>query len=148
MAAKKATKKTVKKARKTTTKKSATTKKNTRKKVAKTSKKSAKKAPTKKTSTSKRPAKKATSQKAKPKTVVTKTTNTTAHPQAHKSRIAAGVFAIVLGGLGIHKFYLGKVGWGILYILFCWTAIPSIIGFIEGILYLTATDEEFYDKYA
>ncbi|HCO74385.1 MAG TPA: hypothetical protein DIT16_05970 [Clostridium sp.] len=64
-----------------------------------------------------------------------------------KSKIAAGILAILLGGLGIHKFYLGKIGMGILYILFCWTYIPAIIGVVEGIIYLTASDEKFYYKY-
>ncbi len=64
-----------------------------------------------------------------------------------KSRIAAALFAIFLGGLGIHKFYLGRVGWGIVYLLFCWTFIPAIVGFIEGIIYLTMSDEEFIAKY-
>jgi TM2 domain-containing membrane protein YozV len=64
-----------------------------------------------------------------------------------KNKIAAGVLAILLGGLGVHKFYLGQIGMGILYILFCWTSIPSIIGLIEGIIYLTSTDEQFYTKY-
>jgi len=65
-----------------------------------------------------------------------------------KSKVTAGVLAIVLGGLGIHKFYPGKIGMGILYIAFSWTGIPEIAGLIEGILYLTATDEEFQTKYA
>jgi TM2 domain-containing membrane protein YozV len=64
-----------------------------------------------------------------------------------KSRVTAGVLAILLGGLGIHKFYMGKTLLGIVYILFCWTSIPSIIGLIEGILYLVKTDEEFQNKY-
>ena len=64
-----------------------------------------------------------------------------------KSKVTAGVLAIILGGLGIHKFYLGKIGMGILYIAFCWTGIPEIVGLIEGILYLTATDEDFQTKY-
>ncbi len=60
-----------------------------------------------------------------------------------KSRVVAGVFAIVLGSLGVHKFYLGKVGMGILYFVFSWTAIPGLIGLIEGIIYLTQTDAAF-----
>jgi len=64
-----------------------------------------------------------------------------------KNKVAAGVLAILLGGLGIHKFYLGKLGQGILYLIFSWTGIPSIIGLIEGILYLVQTDEEFNAKY-
>lgn len=43
------------------------------------------------------------------------------------------ILAMLLGGLGAHKFYAGKPGQGILYLLFCWTYIPEIIGFIEGI---------------
>ena len=62
-------------------------------------------------------------------------------------RLAAILFAILLGGVGAHKFFLGKVGMGILYLLFCWTCIPGILGLIEGILYLAMTDEEFEAKY-
>ena len=58
-----------------------------------------------------------------------------------KNRILAAVLAIFLGGIGIHKFYCGKIAKGILCILFCWTYIPSIIAFIEGIIYLTESDE-------
>jgi len=64
-----------------------------------------------------------------------------------RNRITAAIFALLLGGLGIHKFYLGRVGQGILYLLFCWIFIPTIIGFIEGIIYLTMTDQEFEAKY-
>ncbi len=64
-----------------------------------------------------------------------------------KSKIAAGLFGIFLGGLGIHKFYLGQIGWGIVYLIFCWTFIPEIAGFIEGIIYLTMSDEAFAAKY-
>jgi len=64
-----------------------------------------------------------------------------------KDRVTAGILAILLGSFGIHKFYLGKVGQGILYLLFFWTAIPGIIGLIEGIIYLTKTDEEFQALY-
>lgn len=64
-----------------------------------------------------------------------------------KSKIAAGLLGIFLGGLGVHKFYLGKVGMGVLYLLFCWTFIPALIGFIEGIVYLCESDAEFARKY-
>lgn len=64
-----------------------------------------------------------------------------------KSKITAGILAILLGSLGIHKFYLGKIGMGILYLVFCWTGITGIIGLIEGIIYLTCKDEEFQAKY-
>ena len=64
-----------------------------------------------------------------------------------KSKITAGILAILLGGFGVHKFYLGKVGMGILYLVFCWTGIPGIVGLIEGIIYLTCSDAEFQTKY-
>lgn len=64
-----------------------------------------------------------------------------------KNRVTAGVLAILLGSFGAHKFYLGKTGIGVLYLLFCWTYIPCIIGFIEGISYLCQTDEKFWSKY-
>ena len=63
-----------------------------------------------------------------------------------KSKLVAGLLGIFLGGLGIHKFYMGKVGMGISYLLFCWTGIPAIIGFIEGIIYLCSNDENFQLK--
>ena len=64
-----------------------------------------------------------------------------------KNKLAAALLAIFLGGLGIHKFYLRKVGMGILYLIFCWTGIPAIIGFIKGIYYLCISDQTFNDKY-
>lgn len=64
-----------------------------------------------------------------------------------KNKIVAGVLAILLGSIGVHKFYLGKVAAGVLYILFCWTGIPSIIALIEGIILLCSTDENFELKY-
>lgn len=64
-----------------------------------------------------------------------------------KDRTVAGILAILLGGFGIHKFYLGKTGQGLLYLCFFWTGIPAIIGFIEGILYLVKSDEEFQERY-
>lgn len=60
-----------------------------------------------------------------------------------KNKMAAGLLAIFLGCFGVHKFYLGKIGMGILYVLFFWTGIPAIIGFIEGIIYLCSNDENF-----
>lgn len=64
-----------------------------------------------------------------------------------KDKVAAGVLGILLGGFGIHKFYLGQPGMGILYLLFCWTGIPAIVGFVEGILYLIQSNDDFNNKY-
>ena len=63
-----------------------------------------------------------------------------------KSKLAAGIIAILLGDFGIHKFYMGKVGMGILYLVFFWTGIPAIIGLVEGIIYLTSSRYDFEMK--
>lgn len=60
-----------------------------------------------------------------------------------KSRMTAALLAFFLGGLGAHKFYLGKVGQGFLYLIFCWTFIPAIVAFIEFFIYLCTSDEDF-----
>jgi TM2 domain-containing membrane protein YozV len=70
-----------------------------------------------------------------------------ANSPSGRNRVAAALFALLLGGLGVHKFYLGKVGQGVLYLIFCWTFIPAIVGFIEGIIYLTKSDQEFAAEY-
>ncbi|HEX8905175.1 MAG TPA: TM2 domain-containing protein [Longimicrobiaceae bacterium] len=60
-----------------------------------------------------------------------------------KDKTVAALLAIFLGGIGIHKFYLGKIGQGILYILLCWTFLPALAGFIEGIMYLVQSEQSF-----
>jgi TM2 domain-containing membrane protein YozV len=64
-----------------------------------------------------------------------------------RNRLTAALFALILGGFGVHKFYLGKVGQGALYLLFFWTLIPLIASLIEGIMYLTMTDGDFAATY-
>ena len=43
------------------------------------------------------------------------------------------VLAIFLGGLGAHRFYLGQFALGFVYLIFCWTFIPAILGVIDAI---------------
>ncbi len=66
-----------------------------------------------------------------------------------EKKVVAGIFGILLGSLGIHKFYLGYTKEGIIQLvvslLTC--GIGGIIGFIEGIIYLTKSDEEFVATY-
>ncbi|MBQ7036537.1 MAG: NINE protein [Clostridia bacterium] len=64
-----------------------------------------------------------------------------------KNKVVAALLAILLGSLGIHKFYLGQSGKGVLYLLFFWTYIPSLLGLIEGITILCSNDENFQIKY-
>lgn len=75
--------------------------------------------------------------------------NKTVTPEENK-RVLAGILAIVLGAFGVHKFVLGYTQEGIIMliitVLTCGT-VSSIIGLIEGIIYLTKTDEEFIEMY-
>jgi TM2 domain-containing membrane protein YozV len=69
------------------------------------------------------------------------------------NRIAAGVIGILLGSLGIHKFILGLTTPGIIMLLVTlltcgWGAlVMGPIGLVEGIIYLSKNDEEFYQVY-
>ena len=69
-------------------------------------------------------------------------------PGADK-KIVAGILGIVAGGFGIHKFILGYTTEGIIQIVltFITCGIGSIIGLVEGIIYLTKSDEEFVRTY-
>ncbi len=64
-------------------------------------------------------------------------------------KVLAGVLAIMLGSFGIHKFILGYTKEGVLQILmsFFSCGLASVIPFVEGIIYLTKSDEEFYQIY-
>lgn len=64
----------------------------------------------------------------------------------YKSRIAAAALAIFAGIFGGHRFYLGQ-WWGVFYILFFWTYIPLIVGFIEGIVFLCTSQKSWNEKY-
>lgn len=66
-----------------------------------------------------------------------------------KSKVVAGLLAFFffIGGFGVHRFYLGEVGKGLLYLLFSWTTIPFIISFIDGIALLSMDDDLFDKKY-
>ncbi|MGA1873615.1 MAG: TM2 domain-containing protein [Thermoplasmatota archaeon] len=64
-----------------------------------------------------------------------------------KSRVVYGILAILLGGLGIHKFYIGNVAHGIFYILLSCVGIGGILGLVSGIMALIKSDEEFHQRY-
>ena len=64
-----------------------------------------------------------------------------------KSKTTAGLLALLLGGIGVHKFYLGRGGQGILYLLFCWTFLPAVLGLIDAVVLLTMNDHDFHLKY-
>jgi len=64
-----------------------------------------------------------------------------------KSRIIAAVLSFFLGSWGGQHFYLGNIGKGVLSIIFSFTLIPAIIGVIDGINFLTMSDDKFNLKY-
>ena len=80
------------------------------------------------------------------------TTQTTTYPGAEK-KIAAGICGILLGALGIHKFILGYKTQGLIMLLVTILSlgilgwVSGILGLIEGIIYLTKTDEQFSNTY-
>ncbi len=66
------------------------------------------------------------------------------------NRVAAGICGILLGSLVVHKFILGYTKEGIIMLvisLFTCGSVSGIIGLIEGIIYLTKSDEEFVRTY-
>lgn len=67
---------------------------------------------------------------------------------ALKSKTVAGLLAIFLGSFGAHRFYLRSYGWGIVYLLFCWTLIPGLLGVVEGVRYLLMEESKFAAKYS
>lgn len=77
--------------------------------------------------------------------------NTPSYPktQPENKKIVAGVLALLLGSLGVHKFILGYTTEGIIQIVISIVTcgVGGIIPFIEGILYLVKSDEEFYQTY-
>jgi len=66
-----------------------------------------------------------------------------------EKKIVAGICGILLGAFGVHKFILGYTKEGIIMLvvslLTC--GLMGIVGLIEGIIYLTKTDQEFVDTY-
>ncbi|HBF33466.1 TPA: hypothetical protein DDW35_02760 [Candidatus Sumerlaeota bacterium] len=68
-------------------------------------------------------------------------------------KIPAGICGILLGALGVHKFILGYTTEGIIMLLVSLltcgvgATVMSVIGLIEGIIYLTKTDEDFVNTY-
>lgn len=68
-------------------------------------------------------------------------------------RVVAGILGILLGSLGIHKFILGYTNQGIIMLAITFVTcgigagLTALIGLIEGIIYLTKSDEEFVYTY-
>ena len=64
-----------------------------------------------------------------------------------KNKGTAAVLALLLGGIGIHRFYLGQSGLGLIYLLLCWTFVPAIIALIDFVVFLAMSEASFNAKY-
>lgn len=66
--------------------------------------------------------------------------------KAEKTKLTAALLALFLGGIGIHKFYMGSWGWGLAYVATFWTWIPALLALAEAIRYFTLSDKDFQVK--
>ena len=73
--------------------------------------------------------------------------NTSVQNKKKVNKLAYVLLAFFLGGIGGHKFYSGKIGTGIVYLIFSWTFIPSMIAFVEFIIALTKPSDEYGEIY-
>lgn len=71
------------------------------------------------------------------------------YDDVESKRITAGILALLVGGFGVHKFYLGYTGAGVITLILCLCTggLAGVIPFVEGIIYLTKTDEDFIETY-
>ncbi len=60
--------------------------------------------------------------------------------KVRKNRTTALLLTLLLGGVGAHRYYLGDVGLGVVYTLFCFTFVPTFVAFIELFLVMGRTD--------
>lgn len=65
-----------------------------------------------------------------------------------KNRGIAIVLALFLGWIGVHRFYLGQIGRGFLFLLFSWTGIPAIIALIDVIRYVVMGQRAFHERFS
>lgn len=70
-----------------------------------------------------------------------------------KSRGVAGLLALILGGIGLHYFYMGKTNAGVLFLLVAilscgaFGVVTHVISIIQGVLFFTSSQEEFESRW-
>ncbi len=65
-----------------------------------------------------------------------------------KNKLLTIVLAFFFGGFGIHRFYLGQPKYGWLYLVFCWTLVPFLIGILDAICFILMSRATFNLKYS
>lgn len=73
--------------------------------------------------------------------------NITAPVKSRKEKNIAAILSFFVGGLGIHRFYLGQTLMGVFYLIFCWTLIPAFIAFIDFFAFIFMSQNKFDLKY-
>lgn len=70
-------------------------------------------------------------------------------PTRGKEKVVAGILGILLGGLGVHHFYLGSTMAGVIELIatFVTCGVAALVGLVEGVLLLVMSDEEFNQRY-
>ena len=64
------------------------------------------------------------------------------------SKAVLVLLTFFFGGIGAHKFYLGKYWQGALYLIFCWTMIPGLVALVEFFIYVFTSAERLNEKYS
>ena len=64
-----------------------------------------------------------------------------------KSKSTTVILSLLLGGIGVHRFYLGETWTGLFYLLFSWTFIPLFLSIIDFLCFLFMSDQTFNRKY-
>jgi len=65
-----------------------------------------------------------------------------------KNRGIAIVLALFLGGIGVHRFYVGQIGLGFLFLLFSWTLIPALVALVDVCRYVCMGEAKFQARYS
>lgn len=64
-----------------------------------------------------------------------------------KDKNVAAILALFMGVIGVHKFYLGRIGAGVLYLLFSFTFIPALLGLIDFFVLALMENDEFNRRF-
>jgi len=64
-----------------------------------------------------------------------------------KDKTTAAILALLFGSIGIHKFYLGRPAAGVMYLVFCWTLVPTLLAFVDCLVLALMERDDFNDRY-